>query len=798
MLSHLKRRMGVVTAVAVMAALVPVLAASPASAAASATTQAKADTTLGVEACPTSAGIASAGFSDTTSTDVDCIKSFGITTGVTADLYEPDGTVPRWQMALFLTRMATKMGVTLTDTATDFTDISGESAEIQTAIAQIKNLGVTLGTTTTTYSPDDNVTREQMAMFIERLLGATAPGPNGNSDDTLTTNISGNATTYNYADIDTGVTYEGHNSIVELYHLGVTDDVAGATAYRPSADMTRAEMATFMTRALAHSNARPAGLVIQATYNATVGAATTASLHELHVSNRDASHGVIADSIVDVFAYRTSVVLDNAAFGATNLCQDTILAGAGSVKCYMESSDHVTNQSGNIEIQMSGLAGDASVAESKTVQFWAWTGALAASYVDGTTTASTTTVTASYAGDLAHISTSHPYASQRTEDFGPDTQICMDAKYGSDVTITVQLTHTLGAAAYAVADAGVSVGVQSSTGLAYGGATAASDIQNSIIVTDAAGTATFTASMAEATALDANDDPRFQYVVFSNSAAANTAAGKTTIGDFTSSSLGMTAYTSDGDNAICIKWDDEVRDETTVVAAITSGYVTASGLAAGSNNTVTGSLYDQYGVGIANATLGLQSVDGGHGGTTTASTFTTSMTTNSAGTATWGVNRVQALTDKETFRVNDNEDNNASASTYWVVAPNTTVLDTGVATSATATFMTGTNVYGGLAADGQPEAAWVVADTANNKLVADIMTDENPHVYTVYTYDSNDSFVTNNDAQTEAEWEYAWLLIPKATNGVLTAADDWGLSASNGGIVIIKTTSYVSNFMWVG
>ena len=158
-------------------ALVPVLAASPASAALVSGTLAiapQADATY--DACPAGSAAAS-GFSDTTSTDVDCIKMHGITSGVTATTFEPSGTVPRWQMALFLTRFATSAGVTLGSGADQgFTDISGQSAEIQTAINQIKQLGVTTGTTATTYSPDSNVTREQMAMFVERLLGQTSPG----------------------------------------------------------------------------------------------------------------------------------------------------------------------------------------------------------------------------------------------------------------------------------------------------------------------------------------------------------------------------------------------------------------------------------------------------------------------------------------------------------------------------------------------------------------------------------------------------------------------------------------------
>ena len=105
MLSHLKRRIGVFAAIAVLAAGVPALTSSPASAAANPTLVLAVSDPATYLACPTgSAG--AAGFTDTTATDVDCIKMYGITTGVTATTYEPTASVPRWQMALFLTRMA--------------------------------------------------------------------------------------------------------------------------------------------------------------------------------------------------------------------------------------------------------------------------------------------------------------------------------------------------------------------------------------------------------------------------------------------------------------------------------------------------------------------------------------------------------------------------------------------------------------------------------------------------------------------------------------------------------------------
>ena len=244
MFSHLKRRIGVLTAVAVLAALVPTLATSTASAAVSTTKQTVTDGAT-YSACPTGSA-AAAGFTDTTSTDVDCIAMYGITTGVTATTYEPAASVPRWQMALYLTRFLSESGYTLGSGADQgFTDISGESAAIQTAINQIKQAGVTTGTTATTYSPADNVTREQMAMFIERSLALLRPGPGGSNGVAALVKINAAAasTTYNYTDIDAGVTFEGHNAIVELFQLGVTGETpAIGDTYRPLADITRLEI----------------------------------------------------------------------------------------------------------------------------------------------------------------------------------------------------------------------------------------------------------------------------------------------------------------------------------------------------------------------------------------------------------------------------------------------------------------------------------------------------------------------------------------------------------------------------
>jgi hypothetical protein len=102
---------------------------------------------------------------------IEALRRFDVTRGVGGDEFDPFGAVPRWQMALFLTRTYAAAGNQLPP-ASDwgFADISGETREARTAINQLAALGVTNGTGPTTFAPDDPVTREQMASFVARLL----------------------------------------------------------------------------------------------------------------------------------------------------------------------------------------------------------------------------------------------------------------------------------------------------------------------------------------------------------------------------------------------------------------------------------------------------------------------------------------------------------------------------------------------------------------------------------------------------------------------------------------------------
>lgn len=110
------------------------------------------------------------------------LVELGITKGKTSTTFDPTGTVTRAQMAVFFTRLLELLPVSdsnlqLSDVEPDdtvFTDISNLSEEAQRAIGVIYELGITFGTTSETYSPNEPVTGGQMALFLVRLLSHTS------------------------------------------------------------------------------------------------------------------------------------------------------------------------------------------------------------------------------------------------------------------------------------------------------------------------------------------------------------------------------------------------------------------------------------------------------------------------------------------------------------------------------------------------------------------------------------------------------------------------------------------------
>jgi hypothetical protein len=177
-----------------------------------------------------------------TQTAINQLAQLDITKGTTATTYDPTGIVNRWQMALFITRQLTAAGVTLpSGVSQGFTDIGTLDAATQTAINQLAQLGISKGTSATTYDPTGNVNRWQMALFLSRdleTLGvvATTLRVSVTPSDTASQAVGGaRAYTATFRNAD-GSLYSG---FVGIQLLDAT--TAGAPIYNDGADLVTFE-----------------------------------------------------------------------------------------------------------------------------------------------------------------------------------------------------------------------------------------------------------------------------------------------------------------------------------------------------------------------------------------------------------------------------------------------------------------------------------------------------------------------------------------------------------------------------
>lgn len=154
--------------------------------------------------------------------DVAALWNAGITSGCSEWRFCPDEPVDRGEMAAFLARaldLPRRDGRTFSDTAG-----SPFAADIEAIAAA----GITRGCGEGRYCPDMAVTRAQMASFLARALDL----PDGTADG--------------FVDIAVSVHTE---DIERLAAAGITRG-CGDGRYCPTRLVTRAEMATFLARAL--------------------------------------------------------------------------------------------------------------------------------------------------------------------------------------------------------------------------------------------------------------------------------------------------------------------------------------------------------------------------------------------------------------------------------------------------------------------------------------------------------------------------------------------------------------------
>ncbi|MEM8706525.1 MAG: S-layer homology domain-containing protein [Actinomycetota bacterium] len=100
---------------------------------------------------------------------IDWLFDAGITTGTSPSTFSPEDPVTRGQMATFLWRMEGRESAP----QSGFSDVRRDRFYAE-AVDWLLDRGITTGTSPTTFSPEDPVTRAQMATFLWRLAGSPA------------------------------------------------------------------------------------------------------------------------------------------------------------------------------------------------------------------------------------------------------------------------------------------------------------------------------------------------------------------------------------------------------------------------------------------------------------------------------------------------------------------------------------------------------------------------------------------------------------------------------------------------
>ncbi|MEZ5381606.1 MAG: S-layer homology domain-containing protein [Microthrixaceae bacterium] len=147
-----------------------------------------------------------------------------ITSGTSPTTYSPNQGVTRAQMAAFLWRAA---GEPTPVFGHAFGDVP-PGVYYEDAVSWLAQQGITSGTSPGVYSPNSKVSRAQMATFLWRMVGGPYPGVD-----------------HDFYDVYSSDYY--HQPVAWLVREGITTGTA-PNIYSPNQVVTRAQMAVFLNR----------------------------------------------------------------------------------------------------------------------------------------------------------------------------------------------------------------------------------------------------------------------------------------------------------------------------------------------------------------------------------------------------------------------------------------------------------------------------------------------------------------------------------------------------------------------
>lgn len=167
---------------------------------------------------------------------IEKIAQRGVTSGCGGGKYCPDDKVPRDQMSVFIER-AIGMFNPPTPASQAFVDVPTNFWAYK-FIGDFASRGITAGCTPTTYCPGDLVTRDQMAVFMERALGRSNP-----PTPTSQRFVDVAPTRWSYAFVESFSANAAARGILNEIKTGCNAD---GLHFCPDKPLSRAEMAAWL------------------------------------------------------------------------------------------------------------------------------------------------------------------------------------------------------------------------------------------------------------------------------------------------------------------------------------------------------------------------------------------------------------------------------------------------------------------------------------------------------------------------------------------------------------------------
>ena len=500
-----------------------------------------------------------AGFTDTAGNfaedAINCLAHYMITTGTSEGVFSPNDSISRAQMALFMVRAAGVAGAELDDPEDEGL---GDIGNWTDTIQDAINQAVGAGIMSghnDMFNPTASVSRQSMAVILDAFIEVV------NGDDYY--DVAEDKRDTPFSDLGQ-VPFASYNAINRIYELGIASGTGDGSTFGPDDLVSRAQMARFVTAALGHTNARPTGISVQSKPDAST---VTGMVHDLVASVRDDNHQPVLDALVDVFSSTNpDEVLDD-----EGACDDDELANALE-DCTIDDGDQPTESNGNANVQVT------LPTEPGTLTVWVWTGDVDDEFDGDETMAASIEIEAKLAGVATTVSDDLKKGATRLE-------------FGDTVTYTIQVVDTNGDPVEAEG-----LGVQvtatvddttSAEGQTDGALRNVMETTQVTYKTDAAGRVTF-----DFTEPDPDDDEDSNDRV---TLSVTIAAAADNPVPLDSSAFTIKATDIDGTDGfpIQIMWSDEAALPTTLTLDQAINYHETD--SDGVRNTVTATLVDQFG-----------------------------------------------------------------------------------------------------------------------------------------------------------------------------------------------------------